>query len=191
VSLTQRVCDVRVVGEHGHRCRARTRKKVGQRIYLTGDIAQRPTVVSSSPDTLTFVADTMPPATGSLELYAAAMDIKVGDSDARHTSIQIGGTTGAAVEVDLADKGALILGDHERVAFYRVSPSLTTVIGEGAEARVDTPALNVDAIDERTTDAGITLLGQNVKAVLSFTVAVDLPSVGPQANVRARVTAQG
>ncbi len=167
-------------------------KAVGQRVYVTGDITQRATVVSvPTADTLTFIADTTPPASGSLTLYAAAMDIKVGDDDARHTFLQIGGTKGAAVEVDLANRCALVLGDHERVAFYRVSPTLTTLIGEGAEARVDTPALNADAIDERTAEAGIMLLGQNVKAVLSFTAAVNLPSVGALGNARATVTAPG
>jgi hypothetical protein len=167
-------------------------KKAGQRIYMTGDITQRATVDQvPTRNTLTFVADTTPPASGSLTLYTAAMDIKVGDHDARHTLLQIGGTKGAAVEVDLADRGALILGEHERVAFYRVSPTLTTVIGEDSEARVDTPALHADAIDERTAGAGITLLGQNIKAVLSFTVAVDLPSVGALGTARVAVAAPG
>lgn len=167
-------------------------KAVGQRIYVTGDITQRATVVSvPAPNKLTFVADTTPPASGSLTLYTAAMDVKVGDSDARHTFLQIGGTPGAAVEVDLANRSALVLGDHERVTFYRVSPRLTTLIGKGTEARVDTPTLHADAIDERTADAGITLLEQNIKAVHSFTVPVNLPSVAALGNTRATVTAPG
>jgi hypothetical protein len=72
-----------------------------------------------------------------------------------------------------------------------VSPRLTTVIGKGTEARVDTPALHTDAIDERTPDAGITLLRQSIKAVLSFTVTVNLPSVGALGNTRVTVTAPG
>ncbi len=171
---------------------------VGQHVYVSGanedEYNGRFTVISV-PDANTFtysVSDTLAtPATGTIAAEVAAMTIAIGASDARHTLSGIGGNLTSTVEVDLNNRGALVLGDHDRCGYYRASTTLSIVLGEGADARIDTPAVNTDTIAERRSGGGITLLGQNIKAILSFTAAVDLPSLGAGATALVAVTATG
>jgi hypothetical protein len=171
--------------------------KVGQRVYVSGaepeEYNGRFTVVWRDDNSFKYVVSDPPatPITGTIAAEVAAMTIAIGASDARHTFGGIGGNRTSTVEVDLNNCGALVLGDHDRCGYYRASTTLSTVLGEGAEARVDTPAVNTDTIAERRSGGGITLLGQNIKAVLSFSAAVDLPSLGAGTTALVAVTATG
>lgn len=157
---------------------------VGQCIYVSGANQEgyngRFNVVSV-PDANTFtyaMSDPVAtPATGTITAEVAAMTIAIGASDARHTFSGIGGNRTSTVEVDLNDCGALVLGDHDRCGYYRASTTLSTVVGEDSETRVDTRS--------------ISLGGQSIKAILSFTAAVDLPSLGAGAMALVAVTATG
>jgi hypothetical protein len=157
---------------------------VGQRVYISGanqaEYNGRYTVVTATADTFTytFAGSATTPATGTILAWQAAMSIKVGAGDARHSFMDISGTATSACEVDLNSRGAMVLGDHVRCLYARVSNTLTTVIAQDTEAKIFTPTLAANAITERTSGGGITVGGGSaIATIFKVQFAVDLPSI--------------
>jgi hypothetical protein len=121
------------------------------------------------------------------------MTVKLGDGDFRQTILHVGGNQAAEVEVDLNNRSALVVGDHSKVLFVRAAAETTTLIrgGGSGESAVETDTVLASTIDERSTGAGITLLGQTIKAIVMGTTAVDLPSLDAGTSALISVNATG
>lgn len=171
----------------------------GQRVYVSGadqaDYNGRFTVTVVDANTFTYPLQNSPatPATGTITAKSAAMTVKLGDGDFRQTILHVGGNKTAEVEVDLNNRSALVVGDHSKVLFVRAAAAMTTLIrgGDSGESAVETDTVLASTIAERSAGAGITLLGQDIKAILVGTAAVDLPSLGAGTSALVRVNATG
>jgi hypothetical protein len=171
----------------------------GQRVYVSGadqsDYNGRFTLTVGDANTFTYPLRNSPttPATGTITAKSAAMTAKLGDGDFRQTILHVGGNLAAEVEVDLNNRSALVIGDHSKVLFVRAAAETTTLIrgGGSGESAVETDTVLASTIAERSAGAGITLLGQNIKAILVGTAAVDLPSLGAGTSTLVTVTATG
>lgn len=118
---------------------------VGQRIFVSGASQAgyngRKTIIAVPTTTMfTFAVDaaTVTPATGTIQVADAAMDVFCGSKTQRIYFEQYNATSPAGAEIDLNFRPATIIGRTPRVAYYRVDPAATTIIDNATDASVAT-----------------------------------------------------
>ncbi len=181
---------------------------VGQRLYVTGGglTAGRYTVVAKTTNTFD-ITHSSPPASGNADVSEAACAIKLGSTATRMVFDNINGPSGAFPEVDLNQRSADVRGGNTDVLYSRVLETSTTLTysGSGGVARVETPLVKADTVQERTSgngivhshlaklDAGASVGsgGATLTKVLITSAALDFPDLAPGAEAELTVTLSG
>lgn len=133
------------------------------------------------------------PATGTITVAEAAMDIKLGDDDAQARFFDIGGTTSRQQEVDLNRRGSFAAAyTASRTTFHRPSLTQSAFFGGGSSSGILAPSIAGVEGAAVNTPSGIRIgTTGTIRTLLELSQALNFGSIAANSTAELPVTIPG